>query len=202
MSVRAGVTARRRVCWCHAPHGVIADLGTTKGNAMHDVMMTISGNVVEKPKLRRTRNGHYVANFRVASTARRYDREKGAWVDGDTLFVSVSAWRGLGQNVAESLDKGLPVIVHGRYYQREYKQDEMVRTAYELDAVAVGPDLNRGTTQFRKVNRSAVATEVDLDAEGIPADQSDKYIQDIVEDDVPAGVDPATGEVRELATVS
>ena len=80
---------------------------------MNDVQMTIVGNVVDTPKLRRTKSGHYVANFRVASTPRRFDRETNAWTDGETLFVTVTCWRAMGENVAQSLRKGQPVIVHG-----------------------------------------------------------------------------------------
>lgn len=164
---------------------------------MHDTIMTITGNLVDAPKLRRTKNGHCVANFRVASTPRRFDRETQQWVDGDTLFVTVAAWRALGENCARSLGKGMPVIVTGRYYQREYTVDEALRTAYELDATAVGPDLSRGVTTFEKVTRSAYPASIERDADGIPADLSGEYL-DLADD---AAVDPATGEVRELTAV-
>ncbi len=183
---------------------------------MNDTMMTITGNLVDAPKLRRTKSGHCIANFRVASTPRRFDREKQTWVDGDTLFVTVSAWRALGENVAQSLGKGMPVIVTGRYYQREYTQDETLHTAYELDATAVGPDLSRGVATFERVSRSAYAASVQTDEDGIPADASTAYL-DLDDgpaggaaggpeagagDVAPAGVDPRTGEVRELAAAS
>ena len=164
--------------------------------------------MVDAPKLRRTKSGHSVANFRVASTPRRFDREQNAWVDGSTLFVTVTCWRGLGENVARSLHRGQPVIVQGRYFQREYTQNEVVRTAYDLEAMTVGPDLNRGVASFERVTRSAPAMEVDLDDEGIPMDRSDEYLDLSTEaepDDaaptVPANVDRITGEVRELAAV-
>lgn len=160
--------------------------------------MTIVGNVVDTPKLRRTKSDHSVANFRVASTPRRFDRETNQWVDAGTLFVSVTAWRALGENAAQSLRKGQPVIVTGRYYQREYKQDEQLRTAYELDAVAVGHDLARGVASFEKTSRPALAALVDTDEEGIPEDQSDHYL-DLADDDAVLDVDVSTGEVRELA---
>jgi single-strand DNA-binding protein len=160
--------------------------------------MTIVGNLVESPKLRRTKNGHYVANFRIASTSRRFDREKNAWVDGGTLFVTVTAWRALGENVAQSLRKGQPVIVTGRYYQREYEREEALKIAYELEASAVGHDLTRGVASFEKVFRPSLTTEVETDAAGIPEDQTHHYLD--LEDDVLATeVDVETGEVRELA---
>ena len=161
---------------------------------MNDTQMTIVGNVVDAPKLRRTKSGHWVANFRVASTPRRYDSAQGAWVDGDTLFVTVTAWRALGENAAESLRKGHPVVVVGRYCQREYEKDEALKTTYELEATALGHDLSRGVTRFEKVNRTVLAT-VDRDADGIPADHTAEYLE--LDDEV--AVDPVTGEVRELA---
>ena len=166
---------------------------------MNDTQMTIVGNVVDSPKLRRTKNGHLVASFRVASTPRRFDREQQAWVDGDTLFVSVTAWRSLAENVADSLRKGQPVVVMGRYCQREYKQNETLRTAYELEASTIGHDLSRGVSRFEKIIRTAAAT-VELDAQGIPEDQTANYLD--LEDEAVEEVDTETGEVRELSPVA
>jgi single-strand DNA-binding protein len=168
---------------------------------MSDTHMTIVGNVVDSPNVRKTKNGHLVASFRVASTPRRFDREQNAWVDRPTLFVTVNCWRGLAENVAESVHKGEPLVVTGRFCQHEYEVDETLRTSYELEAVAVGHDLTRGVADFRRRSRSAVVTPVALDADGIPADDSDHYLD--LAAGAPAGidavVDPDTGEVRELA---
>ena len=171
-----------------------------EGNGMNDVQMTIAGNVVDAPKLRRTKSGHFVANFRVASTPRRFDRESNSWVDGATLFVTVTCWRAMGENVAQSLRKGQPIVVLGRYYQREYERDETLRTTYELEAIAIGHDLSRGIATFEKVNRSTLTTEVATDDQGMPADVTDEYL-DLAEDadDAALEVDLDTGEVRELA---
>lgn len=166
---------------------------------MNDTQMTIVGNVVDSPKLRRTKSGHLVASFRVASTPRRFDREQQAWVDGDTLFVSVTAWRSLAENVADSLRKGQPVLVMGRYCQREYKQNETLRTAYELEASAIGHDLSRGISRFEKVTRTVAAT-VELDVQGFPEDQTANYLD--LEDEAMQKVDTETGEVRELTSVA
>lgn len=159
--------------------------------------MTLIGYLVESPKLRKTKSGHFVANFRIGSTPRRYDREQGTWVDDTTLFVTVTAWRALAENVAQSLHKGQPVIVHGRYCQREYTQNETLRTSYELEAVAVGHDLSRGVTAFEKVFRPAMTTPVDTDGEGIPEDQSDHWL-DLEDRSIAEEVDLETGEVHEL----
>jgi single-strand DNA-binding protein len=143
---------------------------------MNDTMMTIVGNVVDTPRRRQTKNGHEVTNFRVASTSRRYDREQERFVDNATLFVNVTCWRAMGLNVDQSIRKGQPVVVTGRYYMREYKVDEQLRTAYELEAVAVGHDLARGTSEFTRVNRSAATVVVTRDEQGLPADESDRWL--------------------------
>jgi single-strand DNA-binding protein len=163
---------------------------------MNDVQMTIAGNVVDTPKLRRTKSGHYVANFRIASTPRRFNRETNAWTDGETVFITVTCWRATGENVAQSLRKGQPILVQGRFCQREYERDETLHTAYELEAIAIGHDLSRGVAHFEKVFRSAITTEVAVDEAGIPEDASDHYLD--VTDEPVLEVDPNTGEVREL----
>ncbi|HZZ96903.1 MAG TPA: single-stranded DNA-binding protein [Jatrophihabitantaceae bacterium] len=164
---------------------------------MYDTTMTLIGNLVDSPKLRKTKNGHFVASFRVASTPRRFDREQAGWVDGKTLFVTVTCWRALGENVAQSLRKGQPVVVFGRYLQREWEKDEALKTAYELEALAVGHDLSRGVTNFEKVFRPSVTTEIDTDAEGVPADETGRYL-DLDDESIIAEVDVETGEVHEL----
>jgi single-strand DNA-binding protein len=174
---------------------------------MNDTMLTIAGNVVDTPKLRRTKGGHFVASFRVASTPRRFDRETNGWVDGSTLFVTVTCWRAMGENAAQSLRKGQPVVVHGRYCQREYERDEKLHTTYELEAVALGHDLARGVSRFDKVIRT-LATEVAVDDEGMPADETGHYldadeidpaIAAEMDTEIDTEIDIETGEVRPLA---
>ena len=166
---------------------------------MNDTLMTIVGNVVDDPKLRRTKNGHLVASFRVASTSRRWDRESGQWADNSTLFVQVTAWRNLADNVGTSVFKGQPVTVYGRYCQRDYRVEEQVRTAYELDAISVGHDLTRGTSVFTRVSRPA-GPSVENDEAGIPADTTDEWLGVAgTETGADGGkVNLTTGEVREL----
>jgi single stranded DNA-binding protein len=113
--------------------------------ALNDTYMTIVGNVVDAPRMRLTKSGHAVTNFRVASTSRRYDQEQQRYVDNCTLFVNVTCWRAMAENVAFSVHKGQPVLVTGRYYSREYEINETVRISYELEANSVGHDLGRGT---------------------------------------------------------
>jgi single-strand DNA-binding protein len=143
---------------------------------MNDTAMTIVGNLVDEPRLRVTKNGHSVANFRVASTSRRYDAEQSAWVDNATLFVTVTCWRALAENVVKSLHKGQAVVVNGRFYMREYVVEEATRASYELEATAVGHDLTRGVAEFRRISRPPVTSRVNLDSDGIPHDDSDHFL--------------------------
>jgi single-strand DNA-binding protein len=143
---------------------------------MNDTNLTVAGNLVDEPRLRVTKNGHSVANFRIASTSRRYDSELGKWVDNSTLFVTVTCWRALAENVMTSLHKGQPVVVSGRFYMREYTVEEATRASYELEATAVGHDLTRGTAEFQRISRPPVVARVELDDEGIPSDDSDHFL--------------------------
>jgi single-strand DNA-binding protein len=148
--------------------------------------MTIVGNVVDEPRLKRTKNDHAFTTFRVASTSRRFDREQGRFVDSATLFVNVSCWRALAENAFESLHKGQPVIVSGRYYQREYELNEAKRIRYELEATAIGHDLTRGTTEFTKRSRGSLTGTVAMDDTGAPVDDAPDYF---------AALDRETGEI-------
>ena len=141
---------------------------------MRETIMTVVGNLVDEPRMRLTGGGHAVTNFRIASTPRRFDRDKQQYVDDSTLFVNVSCWRAMAENAAASLHKGQPVIVTGRFYARQYTVNEVVRVAHELDAHAVGHDLSRGTSAFTKVFRNR-GPEVEVDAEGVPVDRSDEW---------------------------
>ena len=143
---------------------------------MNDTMVTIVGNVVDTPRRRTTKNGFEVTNFRVASTSRRYDREQERFVDNSTLYVNVTCWRQMGVNVDQSIRKGQPVVVYGRYYMREYKVEEQLRSAYELEAIAVGHDLARGTSQFTRVYQNGPAVTVTRDDAGLPVDDSDRWL--------------------------
>ncbi|GIG91919.1 single-stranded DNA-binding protein [Plantactinospora endophytica] len=133
---------------------------------MFDTYMTIVGNVLTAPEWRRTsQSGTLVANFKVASTARRLDRESGRWVDGNSLRVRVNCWRKLAEGVASSVMVGDPVVVVGRLYTRDWTDDTgNHRTMYELEAVAVGHDLSRGRGRFAR-NRPSMTTSSMEEAE-------------------------------------
>lgn len=169
---------------------------------MNDTYLTIVGNVVDEPRQRNTNSGHAVTNFRIASTSRRFDRESNRFVDNSTLFVNVTCWRAMAENVGLSLKKGQPVIVTGRYYQREYTVDEQVRFSYELEASSVGHDLSRGTAEFKKVIRPR-SVQVEVDADGMPADRSDEWLGLVKHDpsNDPAN-DPAAAHDRSAADLA
>jgi single-strand DNA-binding protein len=112
--------------------------------------ITVVGNVVADPELRFTPSGAPVANFRIASTPRTFDRVTNEWKDGDTLFLSVSVWRQQAENVAESISRGDRVIVVGRLGQRQYEKDGERKSSYEVQADDVAPSLLRATAQVAK----------------------------------------------------
>ncbi|WJK43046.1 single-stranded DNA-binding protein [Solwaraspora sp. WMMA2056] len=126
---------------------------------MFDTYVTVVGNVLTTPEWRRTtQTNTLVANFKVASTARRLDRENNRWVDGNSLRVRVNCWRKLAEGVASSVMLGDPVVVVGRLYTRDWVDgDGKPRLQYEMEAVAVGHDLARGRGRFTR-NRPTLAT--------------------------------------------
>jgi single-strand DNA-binding protein len=157
---------------------------------MYDTHITIVGNVLNPPEWRRTTNTNaLVTTFKIASTARRLDRETGNWVDGNSLRVRVSCWRALASNVASSVMVGDPLIVTGRLYTRDWTDEEgNKRTQYELEATAIGHDLTRGKSRFERVKASTSTSAVeDAQArqrvggeftEPVPADQAPASFDD------------------------
>ena len=118
-----------------------------------DTQITLIGNLTGDPELRFTPSGAAVANFTVASTPRTFDRQSSEWKDGDTMFLNCSIWRQAAENVAETLSKGMRVIVQGRLKSRSYDDREgNRRTVFEVDVEEVGPSLRYATA---KVNRTS-----------------------------------------------
>jgi len=133
-----------------------------------DTTITVIGNLTADPELRWTQSGAAVADFTVASTPRTYDRNAGEWRDGDTLFMRCSVWRETAENVAESLRKGMRVIVQGRLTQRSYDtQHGERRTVVELQVDEVGPSLRRARAQVtRNQAQAASAPSASASASG------------------------------------
>ncbi|MCX5382373.1 single-stranded DNA-binding protein [Streptomyces sp. NBC_00083] len=118
---------------------------------MNETMVTLVGNAATQVEWRDSATGG-AARFRLAVTARRFDREKQAWVDGATSFYTVWAARTLGKNLTGSVAIGEPLLVHGRLKVRaEERQDGTRWFSADVDAVAIGHDMTRGTTAFRRV---------------------------------------------------
>ncbi|MFC9736217.1 single-stranded DNA-binding protein [Streptomyces hydrogenans] len=116
-----------------------------------EVLITVVGNLVDDPELRFSPQGVAVAKFRVASTPRTFDRQSNEWKDGDSLFLTCAVWRQAAENVAESLQRGMRVIVQGRLKQRSYEDNQGVkRTVFELDVEEVGPSLRNATARVSK----------------------------------------------------
>lgn len=113
--------------------------------------ITIIGNLVEDPILRFTPAGAAVCNFRVASTPRTYNRQTQQWEDGEAMFLTCNAWKQLGENTAESLAKGMRVIVTGKLKQRSFQTREGEnRSVFEIDVEEVGPSLRYATAQVNR----------------------------------------------------
>jgi len=120
-----------------------------------DTVITVVGNLVDDPELRFTPSGAAVAKFRVASTPRYMDRQTNEWKDGDSLFLTCNVWRQAAEHVAESLQRGMRVIVQGRLRQRSYETKEgEKRTVYEIEVDEVGPSLRNATAKVSKTTRS------------------------------------------------
>src|ERR1022692_1300248 len=123
--------------------------------AAGDTQITIIGNLVDDPQLRYTPTGQAVASFRVASTPRFLDKSTNEWKDGDSLFLSCNVWRQAAENVAESLQRGMRVIVTGRLRQRSYETKEgEKRTVYEIEVDEVGPSLRNASAKVVKSSRA------------------------------------------------
>ncbi len=159
---------------------------------MNDVIVTVTGNVCHDVRHVVTAQGTHVASFRLASTPRRFDRNEGRWVDGETTYLTVICWRHLAENVASSLGKGDPVIVVGRLQVRSWERGGMRGRSVEIDATAVGHDLARGTSAFRRVNRGLARDRDGADAPAAEFEAAPTGGQDLAEQT------PGTAEETEI----
>jgi single-strand DNA-binding protein len=123
---------------------------------MNETMVTLVGHVATEPALRITTGGARVTSFRLASTERRFDKAVNDWRDAYTTFFTVTTWRTMAENVASSVQKGQPVVVHGRLRDSSYEaKDGKWRTVLEVEAFALGHDLSRGVSTFIKGSSAA-----------------------------------------------
>lgn len=138
---------------------VVLDLPWKEPLLAGETLITIVGNLTSDPELRFTPSGAAVANFTVASTPRTYDKQSGEWKDGDALFMRCNVWRQPAENVAESLKRGMRVMVTGRLRQRSYEKDGAKRTIVELEVDEVGPSLRYATVKVAKVERGSATSK-------------------------------------------
>ena len=124
-----------------------------------ETVITVIGNLTADPELRFTPSGAAVANFTVASTPRTFDRQSGEWKDGEALFLRCNIWRQAAENTAESLTRGMRVIVSGRLRQRSFETREgEKRTVMEMEVDEVGPSLRYATAKVNRATRQNSAS--------------------------------------------
>ncbi|WP_415950434.1 single-stranded DNA-binding protein [Streptomyces sp. KLOTTS4A1] len=123
---------------------------------MNETLVTVVGNVATEPVARAASNGTPMLRFRLASSSRYYDRTAQGWKDGHTNFLTVFAWRALAENAASSLNIGDPVVVQGRLKVRQESpgSGQQGVVGVDIEAVALGHDLSRGTAAFRRASRA------------------------------------------------
>jgi single-strand DNA-binding protein len=119
-----------------------------------ETIITVVGNLTDDPELRFTPSGAAVANFTVASTPRNFDKNSNEWVDGEAMFLRCSIWRQAAENVAESLQRGMRVVVQGRLKARSYETREgEKRTVFEIEVDEIGPSLKFATAKVNRTSR-------------------------------------------------
>jgi single-strand DNA-binding protein len=128
---------------------------------MNDIITTVIGNAVTDVSLRTTSTGASVASFRIASNSRRFDKATKTWIEQDPSYLSITAWSQLAENVALSVHKGQGLVVTGKLKVRQWQDADKSGTNVEIDATAIGHDLNRGTSEFTKVKRVSEFYEQD-----------------------------------------
>ena len=128
---------------------------------MNDIITTVIGNAVTDVSLRTTSTGASVASFRIASNSRRFDKATNTWIEQDPSYLSITAWSQLAENVALSVHKGQALVVTGKLKVKQWQDSEKSGTNVEIDATAIGHDLNRGTSEFTKVKRVSEFYEQD-----------------------------------------
>jgi single-strand DNA-binding protein len=151
---------------------------------VNDTIVTVVGNVVDSPRRVNTQNGA-VTNFRMASTARRYDVGTQQWIDAATFWVDVECWNALSGNVSGSVCKGDPVIVHGALTTHQWDSDSGPRSKPRIKAFVVGPNLQKGRAVFtkdRSVGRAAEPVDA-LTSEPFgtePGDETPASVEELV----------------------
>jgi single-strand DNA-binding protein len=150
-----------------------------------DTQITVVGNLTGDPELRFTGSGAAVVNFTVASTPRQFDRQANEWKDGETLFMRCSLWRDAAEHVAESLTKGMRVIVLGRLVSRSWETNGEKRTVMECQVDEVGPSLRYATAKVTRVQTGGGAQQQAPQHAAAPPQQADPWASAPAEDEPP-----------------
>ncbi|MEN9752068.1 MAG: hypothetical protein RLZZ600_1115 [Actinomycetota bacterium] len=129
--------------------------------------ITLTGLVATTPRHLTTSEGLAITSFRLASSQRRFDRAAQRWIDADTNWYTVSAFRALATNAATSVVKGDRVIVTGRLRIRDWENTDRSGTTVEVEADTIGHDMFWGTSVFTRVSAAS------LDAD--PVDSQDAW---------------------------
>ncbi len=141
---------------------------------MNDALITVVGYVAAEPHYELLSSGTSLMSLRIGSTPRRYDRDLGQWRDEDPMFLTVSCWRSLADNLQGcELKRGDPIIVTGKLRIREYMRDEQPRFSAQIEATTVGHDLSRGVARFQRTQRTAAMSEDRRQAD----DLADRWLQ-------------------------
>lgn len=165
---------------------------------MYEAVATVVGTVVTEPVRRELPGGEQMVSFRLASTARRLDRETGEWVDNGTLFLTVSCWRRLVAGVDASIHRGDPVIVQGQLRSNEYRTREGAqRRDLEMRAHTLGPDLARCTARVERRRIGLPATTGNISAgpgaataeTGVAGEPNDPMVEQAARDEEPVNAD-------------
>jgi single-strand DNA-binding protein len=151
--------------------------GRPEDPLVNEAVVTVIGFVAQDPIFEVLASGTSLMSLRIGSTPRRYDRDIGQWRDEDPMFMTVSCWRTLADNLQGcELQRGDPVIVTGKLRIREFVKDGQRRFSAQIEATTVGHDLSRGVARFQRSQRSA----------GLPEDrrQADDVADRWLEEDI------------------
>jgi single-strand DNA-binding protein len=159
---------------------------------VNEIPVTICGNVASDVRYVCTDQGLAIASFRIAATERRYERGRG-WVDGETNYLTITCFRALAENVAGSLQKGQPVVVSGKLRIRSWKKDDRQGLSAEVEAAAVGHDLSRGTSAFRRIVRTTPVAPGRSEADELVEDLESGEDPDAVREEPEGQPEPAVG---------
>ena len=139
---------------------------------MNDLIMTINGWVATEPQMHVGPSGVRMTSFRLASTSRYFDRDKEEWTDGRTEWFTIKVFRSAAITVKDSIRKGQPVTVNGRFRTSEWESDKGPRTDLVIDATSIGHDVTRGTASFTRA-----IGDPDLGEDGEPSDAGDEVAE-------------------------